>query len=382
MKILYILKHNPYGVGGGCKATFLYFMAFKEIFDKADFDVLTCEEYVKDFPPSIVSQINVIGIPRRNVLAKVVSPFTGILHRYQNKAKNLLNITNYDFCIFDHNAIAGSLIRYVKKKGIKSLVINHNLEANYYRDNTHSTIKRFLILPQVVKNEKNSYYLCDYNLFLTSEDRIDFCNHYGYSSTKVLTRYIYEYEDINKSIISESSSDSFCITGSLNNIQNIDGIEYFIETIYPLLPVNVNITISGKDPCDKMVSRLKKYPNINLIANPTNMDEIVSNCSIYLCPTKLGSGIKVRISDALRNGLPVIAHKVSARGYSQFIKAGFMISYDDKETFVIALEQMRNWIKQTPDYKRVIRDYYFEECNFEKSTKEIAIFLKDIIHNK
>ena len=376
MRILYIFKHNPYGIGGGCRASFLYLMAFREIFSNAHFDILTCEEYIKDFPPEILHQTNVIGVAGRSTFSKMISPLTGILHRYQAKVLYMIGKQKYDFCIFDHNAIAGSLVMDIKKKGIKSIVINHNLEADYYRDNTTNLIKRLLILPQVIRNEKKSYLLCDYNLFLTSEDRNDFCAHYGVSNSKYIVRYVYEYKDNKNFRLNTVSTNSICITGSLNNHQNVDGINSFMDDLFPLLPSGIRVTIAGKKPIDEIMSKVKKHPNITLVANPSDINEIASNCSIYLCPTKLGSGIKVRITDAFRNGLPVIAHVVSARGYSQFEKMGYLISYYNRESFVKAYVQMQNWIKQNPHYKKLIRDYYFEECSFEKSVNEIASQLK------
>lgn len=379
MRVLYIVKHNPYGIGGGCRASFLYLMAFREIFSNAKFDILTCEEYVKDFPLEIIHQINVIGVSKRNIFSKMISPLTGILHRYQAKVLCMIGKQKYDICIFDHNAIAGSLVKDIKKKGIKSLVINHNLEADYFRDNTTSLIKRLLILPQVIRNEKKSYLLCDYNLFLTSEDRNDFYARYGLSNTKSLVRYVYEYKDNRKFISNTVSTNSICITGSLNNIQNVDGINDFVDQIYPLLPPCCNIVIAGKNPSVRIISKLKQYSNINLIANPVDIDKVVNSCCIYMCPTKLGSGIKVRLTDAFRNGLPVIAHVVSARGYSQFEEAGYLISYYDMESFAKAYSQMQIWIKKNPNYKSIIKAYYLKECSFEKSVSEISSFLKELI---
>ena len=39
MNILYLLRHNPWGIGGGCYATRCYFEAFKEVFAGVQFDV-------------------------------------------------------------------------------------------------------------------------------------------------------------------------------------------------------------------------------------------------------------------------------------------------------------------------------------------------------
>ena len=79
------------------------------------------------------------------------------------------------------------------------------------------------------------------------------------------------------------------------------------------------------------------YAPITLIPNPEDMMSIVSGCDIFLCPTRLGGGLKLRVMDGLRAGLPVIAHQVSARGYSEFKKAGMLWSFESPEEFRQAL---------------------------------------------
>ena len=46
MRILYILKHNPWGIGGGCYACRNYLEAFDEVFKGDELEVLVCTEYL------------------------------------------------------------------------------------------------------------------------------------------------------------------------------------------------------------------------------------------------------------------------------------------------------------------------------------------------
>ena len=48
MNILYILRHNPWGIGGGCYACRCYLDAFTTLFAEAQFDVCVCEEYINE----------------------------------------------------------------------------------------------------------------------------------------------------------------------------------------------------------------------------------------------------------------------------------------------------------------------------------------------
>lgn len=64
--------------------------------------------------------------------------------------------------------------------------------------------------------------------------------------------------------------------------------------------------------------------------------------------------MKLRVMDGLRNGLPVIAHKVSARGYGEFEKKGILIKFDTEEQFAQAIIQATTAIKEKYFSKRYI----------------------------
>lgn len=83
-----------------------------------------------------------------------------------------------------------------------------------------------------------------------------------------------------------------------------------------------------------------KNGNLTLVANPKDIQSIVASCDIYLCPIKLGGGLKLRVMDGFRNGLPVLAHAVSARGYRQFEKDGVMAEFTSSDQFKTELSEM------------------------------------------
>lgn len=343
MKILYILKHNPWGIGGGCYACRNYMDAFIDVFHGADFDFCICEEYLKDRDTDYPENVRFIGVKPRTTIEKILSPISAILHRHQNIAKEMIKHGRYDYCLFDHNSIAGSLVSTCKKNGIKTIVLNHNCEQEYFRDNNSRT-KNYLLLPTVRKNEKKSYQECTYNIFLTKEDELTFNKLYGHSNTKSVVGgcFLKKGEEINVNENKEYNKGrlKIVISGTMGNVQNLDGINYFLDELYPMLPDNIDVVMTGKNPPDSLIRKVEPFSNIEIIANPENILEIVGECDIFLCPTRLGGGMKLRVMDGFRCGLPVIAHKISARGYSEFIKERYLWAYKNKEDFINALNSI------------------------------------------
>lgn len=339
-KILYILKHDPWAIGGGAYASRMYLTAFRSLFQDAEIDVLICDNCMNHQPLDWANKCNFISVPPRGNLSLFMFPFTGIMHRHQKVAKRLLKKNKYDYCIFDHNHIAGSLVDYVPNY-TKTIVIHHNVEQNYFRDNSTSCVSKYVILPYVIRWEKNAYQHCDYNIFLTKEDMFEFRKLYGENKGKNSAIGIFDVLPLQSIANTKNvSSPTIVISGSLDNYQNLDGIRYFINELYPHIPGYVKIIISGKNPNEEIISLVSDKKNITLIPNPEDMNRVIQMGNIYVCATRLGSGIKVRVADGLRNGLPVIAHVVSARGYTDYIEKGILYSFSNPKEFKYAVNDV------------------------------------------
>lgn len=341
-KILYILKHNPWGIGGGCYACRNYLELFSEIFKDMHIDVLICSEYLKNAKQIDFTNCRFIPVASRTRLEKYMSPLTGVLHRHNGVAKRMIAENDYDYCIFDHNSIAGSLVDDCRKAGIKTIVLNHNCEQEYFRDN-NSRMKNLLLLPVVRRNERHSYKECDYNIFLTEEDEATFKKLYGSSETKSIVGgcFLRKGEKINVEDDRpfDKENPKIVISGTMGNVQNLDGINYFLDELYRFVPDNMSIVLTGRNPSVELKEKVAQYNNVRIIENPENILDIVGQCDIFVCPTRLGGGMKLRIIDGLRCGLPVIAHKVSARGYTPFMKNGIVRQFESPEGFKDCLEK-------------------------------------------
>lgn len=380
MKILYILKHDPWGIGGGCYACRKYLELFTTVFADARFDACICEEYleharVEDFP-----NVAFVPVKQRGGLSKMMTPVTGLLHRHYGTAKRLILKNDYDYCIFDENGIAGSLVKYAKKHGMRTIVLNHNCQYEYSRDNMTSLLEKLLILPVVTRCERVSYKHCDYNVFLTEEDRELFAVRYGHSDTKdVVGGCFYgKGERLSGQGLKPLRKDALkiVISGTMGNVQNMDGINYFLDELLPFVPEDIHVVLAGKNPPSSLVERVRLLGNrVEIIPNPVNMDAIVGDCDIFLCPARLGGGMKLRVMDGFKNGLPVICHSVSARGYGEFIRRGMCWRFENKAQFAAVFEEIIGKIKNNELNSDSIIETYNELMSFERAVEKLKLMV-------
>lgn len=359
MRILFVNKDNPFGIGGGDYATRAFLLAFSGLCN-GNVDV-----FLRDgIKPDNTIKANFIIVPERNILARIKSLFTGHLHRNVNAVKNrLAEGIDYEYCVFNNSRTSTGLVKQMRSLGIKVITIHHNVEPEFVHDNTPNPIHRALLMHLVKKAERTAWLLSDFNLFLTHQDLQAFQKLYG--ETKAINGVIGAFEYTPLPPIRESSTIkhhplnlTFAITGSLCLTQGIDGIKYFFDELYQYLPDGAKVIISGRRPTEEITTLCSHYDNVQLIPNPDDMNDVINMADVYICPTRLGGGLKLRVMDGLRLGLPVIAHSCSARGYDVLTGSDCLFVFNNKEEFATGLQQIVSKLRNGTIQRDLIRQKY------------------------
>lgn len=371
-RILYIAPQNLRKRTGGSLATLAYYNALIHLYGEI-VDLMMPAEFDDGFFH------NVIPVKKRSLIKAV---FSGSLHRYKSAVKkHLINHANeYTMCVINGGLYAGDLMDLIHSYGIKIIVIHHNFEREYAMDNksllTIGGRTPFLI----ILNENNAYVKADVNCFLTDDDRKEFIYHYGLTVAKSYQLGVFEpYEDaLPKTGIGHQNI--IAITGSMNSVQTMCGItdihEHYYDIIRKLCP-GWELVIAGRDPQQEVYDLQKENPElIKVIPNPQNMDDITSQASLFLCPTNVGGGLKLRVMDGLRMGLPVLVHRVSARGYEVFFSKPYFKVYNDRTSFSKGLSELLEYISR--GYERTsIQEEYLQYFSFKSGCKRVNAVIKE-----
>ncbi len=373
MRVLYICYHNPFGTsGGGVMASHAYLRAFSKLFN-GNLD-LVCSGDLKDVVSNDINCNQIYFAPDRSKCKKLISVFTGYMNRYVQVVKQILNKypQKYNIIVFDHSNIAGPLVELVNEYNIKSITIHHNYEKEYFSDNNRGLYK-LLYLHHVIKWEQKAYLNSNLNLFLTKQDMSTFKEMYGNCRGKNFVIGAFEYKNYSIPTFPTSSPRmlTFVITGSLSSYQTTDAITYFFSELYCLLPTDCRVIISGRNPSKKVNNLCKKYKNVIVIPNPENMDEVVSQGDIYICATRIGGGLKLRVMDGLKNGLPVITHECSARGFDAFEDEPVFKKFNTQKEFNRGLSELIVLYKSGKFSKERIQSIYRKHFSFEAGLKRL-----------
>ena len=393
MKILFITYHFLDETGGGSFASRAYVNAFSEI---ADSCMLLYPDRGKPIIGFIHNKCIPVGIwDKRNNVTKAINLFTGKINRYMNVINSKVNVFNPDIVVFDNSHCSAGMIKNVKKFNKKIITIHHNYMPEYYHGTKpyvglKSLFLNSIFLRYMKKAERTAVLYSDLNLTLTDQDIHLLYNHYDPKKTVQIVKIgCFEPETVSRLNDNQDhhnkfdNNNKFCfvITGSLCAYQSEFSIASFFEDLYSDLLKRLpesNLIIAGKNPSMKMRNICNKFPSVSLISNPENMQEIIALADIYICPTCVGGGLKLRVMDGLKAGLPVLTHTVSARGYEEFKNANCMFIYENKSTFIESLEKVIALIHNSKVRKKTVMNTYESLFSFESGVARLRKILSTL----
>ena len=229
----------------------------------------------------------------------------------------------------------------------------------------------------VKRLERDAYKWSDVNLFLTQQDLDKFKEVYGCCHGDNYVVGTYETTNMKcGSVEKKRNNKCIAITGALCDKQTIDGIKYFFSELYASLPEDYTIIIAGKNPSSEIRNLCGAYKNVILIENPLSMQSVLQKADIYVCPTNVGGGVKLRVMDGLKVGIPVIVHEVSARGYDVLFNEKFFKIFNTKENFKSAFESISQSLDSGTIKSQEIQMAYLKEFSYDNGKNRIEEFLR------
>lgn len=149
-----------------------------------------------------------------------------------------------------------------------------------------------------------------------------------------------------------------------DNIFNIKSMKWFFDNVYPILPDNINIVIIGR-----ICKHLQKRKGVTLVEFSETLDEYYSQSKIAICPMLEGTGIKIKVIEALSFGLPVVGTERAIDGFSSSIANGCLTD-NNPEIFkdkIISLLQDESFYKSI---KSQAEEYFKNNFSEEKALQK------------
>ncbi len=227
-----------------------------------------------------------------------------------------------------------------------------NFELEYYKAfiNKHNAFlrmaRKLIEIPMVQRLEKKYLMSIDFATFLTNKDRESVFSHYGIEKPCISFPIMLEdpLTKVNLNHLQANNHPKIIFSGSLDYYPNIEAalfLESMSEIIKDVLGPKAEVIVAGRNPSKQLL----KLKNIGIVATPSDSEltTLSLTSSLFVSPVFQGSGMKVKVIDALSHGLPIVASYHSLIGYEDVIDKAYIFPFRDKdvEDFKNALKKAR-----------------------------------------
>lgn len=99
---------------------------------------------------------------------------------------------------------------------------------------------------------------------------------------------------------------------------NVDAMHYFYSEIFPLVREQVpdaRLVIAGSRPPES-IKKLEQDSSVSVPGFVQNVQDVAGKAAVFIVPLRSGSGMRVKILNALAMGLPVVSTNVGCEGIS------------------------------------------------------------------
>lgn len=182
----------------------------------------------------------------------------------------------------------------------------------------------------------------------------------------------------NNSSLKESQISLFHI-GAMNWIPNQEGIKWFLENVWQDINAvnNLELYLAGRKMPEWLLN--SSYPNVIIKGEVEDSKEFVNSHSVMIVPLFSGSGLRIKIIEAMAWGKTVISTSIGAEGIN-FTNNENIIIADTKDEFITAITMCIN----NPELCKTIglnaSKLIIEEHNNRIITQRLVSFYEELIN--
>ncbi len=173
---------------------------------------------------------------------------------------------------------------------------------------------------------------------------------------------------------SEEIHNDLCFIGNMEWLPNIQGIEWFMKFIFPIVQQaypSIVLHVAGKNMSRAMMER--KVAGIVFHGTVDSADEFMKAHGILIVPLLSGSGMRLKIIEAMASGKCIVSTSVGAEGI-EYVEGESIHIADSIDAFarlIITLIQDTAKIKNTEIKARKLAE---EKYNWEKLADKMEEF--------
>ena len=106
-------------------------------------------------------------------------------------------------------------------------------------------------------------------------------------------------------------------TGSMDWAANVDGVGYFLDSIWPLVRARVPVArfiVVGRNPPASLLERGRSMPGVSFTGFVDDVRPHVRGAHVFVIPLRVGGGTRIKAFEAMAMGCPVVSTSIGIEG--------------------------------------------------------------------
>lgn len=304
---------------------------------------------------------------------------------YRNRDKEFLSqieakMNNYDIIFIDHFL----MFQYVPKEWKKKVVLHqHNAEFimwQRYAETQPNLIKKTLINFEAIRiKEYEKSILERSNVVLASTNDIELLSKITDKKIKFMETLHLGDESLLESppLVFQKTQQAILYIGTLTWEANRDGLYWFLQNVWPRVKKNhpaLIFNVIGKNNAPELFNEWGNDPQIKWHGFVEDLNVFYDNARISVAPLNFGSGIKVKVINALYRGLPMVTTEIGVEGLDLKNGQHIFISNDGEEQarqIETLLQDEIQWSKISSQSRAIALSLYSWEGVLQKINQAI-----------
>jgi glycosyltransferase involved in cell wall biosynthesis len=98
---------------------------------------------------------------------------------------------------------------------------------------------------------------------------------------------------------------------------NADALRWFLDEVWPLLGADrseMTVNVAGPRPPEDIVAAGERDPRVRVHGYVEDVEPLYQQAAVFIVPLLSGSGVRVKILEAMARGVPVVSTTIGADG--------------------------------------------------------------------
>jgi len=357
MNILFLSARIPYPLDTGAKIRTHYILKSLSVENKITMLTFYSDDHELDNIKYIQNDnVNVLAIKNthinKNSYIKIITSLFSSLpittskyysHEYKTTLNKLLE-HDYDIIHCEHVHLAHYILQNVD---VPRVLNAHNVEYKLahqmykYESNVIKKIVYKLQCTRMLKYEQKISSSFELILSVSENDKSDFLNLNPKGHIEAVDNGV----DLNYFLYNSVKTENYIVfVGSMDWMPNIDGVNYFLESIFPIIKEqlpNVKFVVVGRNPTKNLINLSKSNSDFIVTGTVDDVRPYIEKAAVYVVPLRVGGGTRLKILEAFAMGKALVSTSLGCEGID-CIDAEHLLIRDDPQQFAYAVLDLFN----------------------------------------